>query len=203
MSIYRNLANNTNKHYFGKFYYGLLCGLIFGFVISALIAWVISSKNIPKSNQTDDRELTELIENNQNIIATPSFDFYEKGIFNELTNNQLDPEPVEVSIENVIEGSLNQDRNISSNNINNNSQSPEIRTEVIKDTQIALLKTENYDKIEKLDELKAQLALIGYVPAIVQSNNGFYMQLGPYKNKKEAHKRKIELGTLGNNFSIE
>lgn len=218
MASQRNRETNSNKMVFGPFYFGLLCGLVFGFIISALIAWVISTKDVTNiGNTKKETGISVLSAKSQPSPATPSFDFYNKDFSFDSTNttskssnapsanNQTSSRINEknAEIEKIIDGSLGESDSVPSVLSKNIRKSDEAVNNDTNIKQNKTLKTKYYDKVSQIEELKASLALLGYQPTVIENDGKFQFQLGPYRSNAEAVNIQKDLGSIGKNFFIE
>lgn len=214
-----NRIKNPQATTFGQFFYGLLCGLCFGLIISALIAWVISTKSMPQSGKAHSEDaLSKLIANcdtntgtkPNNTITAPSFDFYQKDANGNILNNisKTNPSKSEVDIDSIIENSMATNDAQTTKNINVNidkltNKIPATVNDVTKIKQSVILKSKTYDKLSDAEEVKANLALIGVNTRIDNKQNQYSVYVGSYKNLTDAENAKLELGDYRKNFEIQ
>lgn len=179
------MAKAGQSFQLGLFGKGLMTGLVFGIILSALLAWMIGSRggtrDVTKPN-VDCKAWASVCGNTSNNEAPRQFDFYNRK------NEAKEPAPP-INNPSAVHPPATASLMPSMN-------APSAKENVI-------LATKFYTKLSEVEAIKAELALLGMEPKLIVNKGQFQLQLGPYPNAAQAEKARNDLGGQASAFTVQ
>lgn len=172
------MAKKSSGFYLGQFGKGLITGLVFGLIFSALLAWMVNSRQLPKEQANPALDcracLSGIGQSTASAVGVISKSF-----------ESIRHEPIVSPYGKVAE--------TPSTSPNSSATPPSITVRLV---------SQRFTKLADIEEIKADLAINGVDSKMVVSQGQYRLELGPYPSIQVAERVKNDLGEHHKLFSL-